>query len=100
MLFSAKCIDYYTQQSIALAEKTKDAKEIDPRLEAIVNRMFQRCLGDGQYRQALGLALETRRMDIFEKAIKESVSSCVALGYRVNVAWSVCKSYVPFSKEV
>jgi len=51
--------------------------------------MFQRCLGDGQYRQALGLALETRRMDIFEKAIKESVSNCVAFGYRMNVAWSV-----------
>jgi 26S proteasome regulatory subunit N2 len=75
LLFSAKCIDYYTQQRIAEAENTKDAKEIDPRLEAIVNRMFQRCLDDGQYRQALGLALETRRMDIFEKAIVESVSS-------------------------
>jgi 26S proteasome regulatory subunit N2 len=41
-----------------------------------VNRMFQRCLDDGQYRQALGLALETHRMDIFEKAIVESVSGC------------------------
>lgn len=43
--------------------------------------MFQRCLDDGQYRQALGLALETHRMDIFEKAIKQSVSqgSCYVL---------------------
>lgn len=49
-------------------------RDIDPRLESIVNRMFQRCLEDGQYKQALGLALETRRMDIFEKSILESVS--------------------------
>lgn len=37
--------------------------------------MFQRCLDDHQYRQALGLALETRRMDIFETAIMQSVSA-------------------------
>jgi 26S proteasome regulatory subunit N2 len=35
--------------------------------------MFQRCLEDNQYRQALGLSLETRRMDIFEAAIMQSV---------------------------
>lgn len=50
------------------------SKGIDPRLEGIVNRMFQRCLDDNQYRQALGLALETRRMDIFEAAIMQSVN--------------------------
>lgn len=88
----AKCIDYYTQQSIALAEKAKDAKEIDPRLEAIVNRMFQRCLGDGQYRQALGLALETRRMDIFEKAIKESDDENGMLSYAFQVAMSLIQN--------
>lgn len=54
-------------------------REIDPRLESIVNRMFQRCLEDGQYKQALGLALETRRMDIFERSILESVSHVVLL---------------------
>lgn len=68
----AKCIDFYTQYRHANVEGGKE-KEIDPRLVDIVDRMFQRCLDDGQYRQALGLALETRRMDIFEKAIKQSV---------------------------
>lgn len=75
LLFSAKCIDHYSQQRVVGPENANDANEIDPRLEAIVNRMFQRCLDDSQYRQALGLALETNRMDIFEKAIVESVSS-------------------------
>jgi 26S proteasome regulatory subunit N2 len=34
--------------------------------------MIERCLEDGQYRQALGIAFETRRMDIVEKAIMNS----------------------------
>ena len=71
----AKCIDFYTQQRQQEAEGKvpPGGKGIDPRLEGIVNRMFQRCLDDGQYRQALGLALETRRMDIFEASIMQSV---------------------------
>ena len=39
----------------------------------IVNRMFQRCLDDGQFKQAVGIAIESRRMDIFKRAILESV---------------------------
>lgn len=78
---SAKCIDYYTQQRVLEAEGKlpPGSKGIDPRLEGIVNRMFQRCLDDNQYRQALGLALETRRMDVFEAAIMQSVSIYVFL---------------------
>lgn len=72
-MLSAKCIDHYTKLRIYNAENT-DQKPIDPRLEAIVNRMFQRCFQDGQYKQAVGIALETRRMDIFETAIMKSVS--------------------------
>lgn len=67
----AKAIDFYTQKRKALFVDSS-SEPIDPRLEAIVNRMFQRCVDDGQYRQALGLALETRRMDIFEESIMKS----------------------------
>lgn len=67
----AKAIDFYTQKrKVLFLDETADV--IDPRLEDIVNRMFQRCLDDGQYRQALGLALETRRMDIFEESVMKS----------------------------
>lgn len=51
----------------------EEKKSVDPRLEGIVNKMFQRCLGDHKYKQAIGIALETRRLDIFEKTILESV---------------------------
>lgn len=51
---SAKCIDFYTKLRVSNAEAQEDEqKPIDPRLEAIVNRMFQRCFDDRQYKQVL-----------------------------------------------
>ncbi|XP_030747913.1 26S proteasome non-ATPase regulatory subunit 1 [Sitophilus oryzae] len=88
----SKCIDHYTQQRIALADGTAGAKPIDPRLEAIVNKMFQRCLDDGQYRQAMGLALETRRMDIFEASITQSDDNISMLSYAFQVAMSLIQN--------
>lgn len=84
----AKCIDFYIQQRVASIDSPNDAKQIDPRLEAIVNRMIQRCLDDGQYRQALGIALETRRMDIFEAAISRSddINSMLAYAFQVTMS--------------
>ncbi|EZA54812.1 26S proteasome non-ATPase regulatory subunit [Ooceraea biroi] len=90
----AKCIDYYTQQRVLEAEGKlpPGSKGIDPRLEGIVNRMFQRCLDDNQYRQALGLALETRRMDIFEAAIMQSDDVSGMLSYAFQVAMSLIQN--------
>ncbi|XP_020709438.2 26S proteasome non-ATPase regulatory subunit 1 isoform X2 [Athalia rosae] len=90
----AKCIDYYTQQRVFDAEGKSIVpnKAIDPRLEGIVNRMFQRCLDDGQYRQALGLALETRRMDIFEASIMQSDDVGGMLSYAFQVAMSLIQN--------
>ncbi|XP_032669417.1 26S proteasome non-ATPase regulatory subunit 1 [Odontomachus brunneus] len=90
----AKCIDYYTQQRVLEAEGKlpSGSKGIDPRLEGIVNRMFQRCLDDNQYRQALGLALETRRMDVFEAAIMQSDDVSGMLSYAFQVAMSLIQN--------
>ena len=35
-----KCIDSYTEQKVAIAEKRQEGLEVDPRMEAIVNRKF------------------------------------------------------------
>lgn len=51
----------------------KDAK-MDARLEELLNSMFKRCINDQQYRHAIGIALETHRMDWFREAIMTSVS--------------------------
>lgn len=85
----AKCIDFYIQQRVAFIDKPTEAKPVDTRLEAIVNRMIQRCLDDGQYRQALGIALETRRMDIFEAAVLRSgddINNMLAYAYQVTMS--------------
>lgn len=88
----AKCIDFYIQQRVALIDSPNDAKPIDARLEAIVDRMIQRCLDDGQYRQALGIALETRRMDIFESAISRSDDINAMLAYAFQVTMSLIQN--------
>lgn len=88
----AKCIDFYTQQCVAKFEDEKNAKPIDPRLEAIVNRMLLRCLEDGQHRQALGIALETRRMDIVKESIMKSEDVAGMLAYAFQVTMSLIQN--------
>lgn len=88
----AKCIDFYIQQRVDMIERPTEAKPMDARLEAIVNRMIQRCLDDGQYRQALGIALETRRMDIFEASIMKSDDIPGMLAYAFQVTMSLIQS--------
>ncbi|XP_030370099.1 26S proteasome non-ATPase regulatory subunit 1 [Scaptodrosophila lebanonensis] len=88
----AKCIDFYIAQRVDFIENPKEAKPVDERLEGIVNRMIQRCLDDNQFRQALGIALETRRMDIFEVAIMKSDDVRGMLAYAYNVTMSLIQN--------
>ncbi|CAL1544748.1 unnamed protein product [Lymnaea stagnalis] len=90
----AKCIDFYTKMRVHNADASNEAdkKEIDPRLETVVNRMFQRCLDDKQFKQAVGIALETRRIDIFEKAIKLADDVQGMLSYAFKVCMSLIQS--------
>ena len=52
-IFTAKCIDSYTEQRVLKVEKPDENITIDPRLEAIVDRMFKRCFDDGKYKQVI-----------------------------------------------
>lgn len=88
----AKCIDFYTQQKVDLDENPTTAKPIDDRLEAIVNRMIERCLEDGQYRHAFGIALETRRMDLVQTSIMQSDDVAGMLTYAFQVTMSLIQN--------
>lgn len=88
-LLLAKCIDEYIRLRVLNNEKkaSAEAVTIDARLENVVGRMFERCYADGEYRQAMGIALETRRIDEIRKSILSSgmfsffvCSSLFALG--------------------
>ncbi|GAB5594033.1 proteasome regulatory particle base subunit [Umbelopsis nana] len=65
----SQCIDKY----IALRSGDHDdsSQDIDPRLQNIVERMFQRCLDDREYKQAIGIALESKRLDVVEDVISK-----------------------------
>ena len=85
----AKCIDKYTK------ERQAEAANIDKKLEDIVDRMFERCFQHGQYRQALGIAIETRRLDIFEQAISRDLpdaQKCDMLSFAFRVVMSLIQS--------
>ena len=47
--------------------------------------MFQRCFDDKQYKQAVGIAIETRRIDVFEKAILQADDVAGMLAYSLKV---------------
>ncbi|VVA89998.1 unnamed protein product [Arabis nemorensis] len=57
-----KAIDEYAILRSKAAEST-EVVDIDRRLEAIVERMLDKCISDGMYQQAMGIAIEYRRLD-------------------------------------
>lgn len=87
----SKSIDHYTKLRVKKLTSSEPVK-IDPRLEDIVNRMFKRCFDDGQFKQAIGIAMETRRMDIFEKAILVSDNVANMLDYAFKIAMSLVEN--------
>ena len=93
----AKCIDSYCDNRKA-KEGGKSApnavsSKVMAEQEAIVNRMFERCFADKQWKQALGVAIETRRMDMFKRSILESEKSPDAmLSYAFRVAMNLIQN--------
>eukprot|EP00112_Aurelia_sp_Birch-Aquarium-sp1_P023095 Seg675.34_Seg675.31 transcript_id=Seg675.34_Seg675.31/GoldUCD/mRNA.D3Y31 product="26S proteasome non-ATPase regulatory subunit 1" protein_id=Seg675.34_Seg675.31/GoldUCD/D3Y31 len=87
----AKCIDHYAALRVKKVENS-DETPIDPRLEGIVNQMFQRCFVHGKFKQAVGIALETRRLDIFEMAILKSGEVGEMLSYCLKICMTLLES--------
>jgi 26S proteasome regulatory subunit N2 len=82
----ARCLDTYISSRVRAAEEgNEDNDGIDPRLTAVVERLFDRCVTDGQAEQAVGIALETRRLDRLESAISGSSDPVQTLVYALDV---------------
>jgi len=85
----ARCIDDYIAlrlknisassssgtSSSNVSFQTQNASSINTRIEGIVNRMFQKCWSEGAYKQAIGVAIETRRLDMVEETIRRASAS-------------------------
>uniref|UniRef100_A0A7S3E3H6 26S proteasome non-ATPase regulatory subunit 1 homolog n=1 Tax=Chloropicon laureae TaxID=464258 RepID=A0A7S3E3H6_9CHLO len=84
-----KCIDEYMK----LREKGEISGEevqIDARLEAIVQRMFNKCLEDGQLEQAIGIALDSCQLDLLRTVAEHGNFDKKLLTY----ALGVCKNLI------
>ncbi|OAD01801.1 hypothetical protein MUCCIDRAFT_187029 [Mucor lusitanicus CBS 277.49] len=90
----SKCIDKY----IHLRSSPETPEEIDPRLQDIVERMFQRCAEDCEYEQAIGIALESRRLDIVKSIIQKGDASKL-LSYVLDVCMTLVQN-LEFRNEV
>lgn len=82
-IYTAKCIDEYisitsSNDLIEHAERTgedstkEQQRPIDPRLQDIVERLFRRCFQEGDYKPAIGIAIEARRLDVVEEGIRQA----------------------------
>ncbi|KAK6161776.1 hypothetical protein DH2020_005157 [Rehmannia glutinosa] len=84
----AKAIDEYASLKTKAAETNDDSAVIDPRLEAIVERMLDKCIVDGKYQQAIGMAIECRRLDKLEEAVTRSDNVHSTINYCIDVSHS------------
>ncbi|CAL5215275.1 unnamed protein product [Lathyrus oleraceus] len=84
----AKAIDEYASLKSKAAESSDESIKVDPRLEAIVERLLDKCIVDGKYQQAMGTAIECRRLDKLEEAITKSDNVQGTLSYCIHVSHS------------
>ena len=100
----AKCIETYvaarqaTYDAALKASTSADgaAADIDKRIEPVVERMLKACVDDGNTEQAVGLAIDCRRLDALETAVSRSAMGghargspdavAAALRYALNAA--------------
>lgn len=92
----SKCIDQYTAQRTAtvggIAADESTSEEMDPRMEGIVERMFERCYADGEFTQAMGIALEAHRLDKVEETIQQATDKPALLKYTFGVCQTLVTS--------
>lgn len=81
----AKCVDEYISINLRL-EKGEEGLLLDPRLVAVVDRVLDQCLLDGKSEQAVGIALECRRLDKLEEAITRSRDPGARLTYCLKLS--------------
>jgi 26S proteasome regulatory subunit N2 len=66
-------------------DESLEHPDIDGRLTSIVEGMFDRCLAEGEHKQALGMAIESMRLDVIERVVsvsdeKEMLQYCYEVG--------------------
>lgn len=71
----SKSIEMYIAQSTYNFEHANNAKPIDSKLESVFERMLQKCIDAEEYKLALGIAIDSFRIDIVNKILKERMQA-------------------------
>ncbi|PVU98155.1 hypothetical protein BB559_001755 [Furculomyces boomerangus] len=64
-----KAIEEYIRERNE-SKSDNSSKPINPRLEKLVEGVFQRCISEKEYNNVVGLAIEAQRLDVVEKVLK------------------------------
>merc|ERR1712106_553231 len=72
------CIDQYSGDM-------RLKKQPDARLEALVNRMFEKSLASKEINQVIGIAIECNRFDVVEKAVQQARNVSATLNYCLSI---------------
>jgi 26S proteasome regulatory subunit N2 len=91
-----KCIDKYVEKRVAIVDRKEEGVVVDPKMENVVERMLLRCYDDGQFNQAIGVALEARRLDKVREAIESSNDIEDKLSYAFTIAQNIVRSNKEF----
>ena len=89
----SKVIDRYIAERLERTASPDDDKgPIDARLESIVESMFERCFAEGNIRQAVGIALESVRLDKLEQCIQIATDRAAILSYTLETCQTLVQS--------
>ncbi|KAI9445101.1 26S proteasome regulatory complex non-ATPase subcomplex Rpn2/Psmd1 subunit [Lactarius indigo] len=69
----SKAIDRYIDSRTE--EQSGAQSKVDPRLQDIIENIFSRCIQNGEYKQAIGIALESRRLDVIKQLYEKTHDS-------------------------
>ncbi|MES1916895.1 MAG: hypothetical protein MHM6MM_008670, partial [Cercozoa sp. M6MM] len=99
-----RCVDMYKEQRQKMRDIQMEGGEtegiMDPLLEIVIERIFERVCRDGAYKQGIGLAIDTYRLDQIEQIVRRVaqdplVDVALLLNYCFELAQllDVSKSY-------
>ena len=91
----SKAIDKYIEiqrEMSSLSKSDANGSPIDERLVVMVERIFESCIVNGQFEQAIGLAIESHRLDKLEEIIQRSNNHSALLSYATRVSQTLITS--------
>lgn len=93
-----QCMEEYIKASVTNyeAKSVLDKVEISSRMQEVWEQMFQRCYAHRQFEQAIGLAIESRRLDKLKEAITqvpERTLSLLQYSFKITTTVTISREF-------